>query len=113
MSRRYAILSPDRFAVDAKTAHGVIRYGSDEVVAVIDPVNAGRRVNDVLPYLRSDAPIVSSIAEALQFAPTALLVGTAPKGGGLPPDWRGAILEAIGARLEIVSGLHEILNADR
>ncbi len=113
MSRRYAILAPDRFAGDAKTAHGVIRYGSDEVVAVVDPSNAGRRVREVLPHLVSDAPIVASVTEALQFAPTALLIGTAPKGGGLPPGWRDAVLEAIAARLEIVSGLHEMLDEDR
>jgi uncharacterized NAD-dependent epimerase/dehydratase family protein len=113
MNRRYAILAPDRFKSDAKTAHGVIRYGRDEVVAVIDPSTAGRRVRDVLGYLDSDAPIVASVAEALKYAPTALLIGTAPKGGGLPPAWRGEVLEAIGARLEIVSGLHEMLDADR
>ncbi len=113
MSRRYAILAPDRFAGDAKTAHGVIRYGSDEVVAVVDPGNAGRRVREVLPHLASDAPIVASVTEALQFAPTALLIGTAPKGGGLPPGWRDAVFEAIAARLEIVSGLHEMLDEDR
>lgn len=111
--RRYAILAPDRFAHDAKTAHGVIRYGNDEVVAVIDPANAGRRVRDVLPYLDSDAPIVATVADALQFSPNALLIGTAPKGGGLPPTWRGAVGDAIAARLEIVSGLHEMLDADR
>lgn len=113
MTRRYAILAPDRFERDAKTAHGVIRYAADEVVAVIDPAHAGRRVVDVLPYLANDAPIVASVSEALAFAPNALLIGTAPKGGGLPPDWRSAILQAIGARLEIVSGLHEILGNDR
>jgi uncharacterized NAD-dependent epimerase/dehydratase family protein len=113
MSRRYAILALDRFEDDAKTAHGVIRYGSDDVVAVIDPSNAGRSVRDLLPHLQSDAPIVASVAEALQFSPTALLIGTAPKGGGLPPEWRGAVLEAIAARLEIVSGLHEMLEEDR
>lgn len=113
MTRRYAILAPDRFASDAKTAHGVIRYGTDEVVAVIDPVNAGRRVRDVLPYLESDAPIVENVAQALEYAPTALLIGTAPKGGGLPPEWRAAVLEGIAAKLEIVSGLHEILHSDR
>jgi uncharacterized NAD-dependent epimerase/dehydratase family protein len=113
MKRRYAILAPDRFKTDAKTAHGVIRYGNDEVVAVIDPSNAGRRVREVLGYLDSDAPIVASLAEALQFSPTALLIGTAPKGGGLPAAWRGAVLEGIGARLEIVSGLHEMLDEDR
>lgn len=113
MSRRYAVLALDRFETDAKTAHGVIRYGSDEVVAVVDPSTAGRRVRDVLPYLESDAPIVANISDALPFSPTALLIGTAPKGGGLPAQWRGAVLEAIAARLEIVSGLHELLGKDR
>ncbi|HEY1867095.1 MAG TPA: DUF1611 domain-containing protein [Candidatus Cybelea sp.] len=113
MNRRYAILAFDCFEDDAKTAHGVIRYGSDEVVAVIDPSCAGRRVRDVLPYLESDAPIVASLTQALKYSPNALLIGTAPKGGGLPAQWRGAILEAIGAHLEIVSGLHEMLDQDR
>jgi len=111
--RRYAILALDRFQDDAKTAHGVLRYGNDEVVAVIDPSCAGRRVRDVLPYLESDTPIVESLSQALQYAPTALLIGTAPKGGGLPTEWRGTILEAIAAHLEIVSGLHEMLDEDR
>ena len=112
MKRRYAILTPDRFRDDAKTAHGVIRYGTDEVVAVIDPSLAGKRVNEVLPFLRSDAPIVATVAEALAFQPTSLLIGTAPKGGALPPDWRKAVLDAIAAKLEIVSGLHDILGKD-
>jgi uncharacterized NAD-dependent epimerase/dehydratase family protein len=113
MTRKYAILALDRFKEDAKTAHGMIRYGDDEVVAVIDPSLAGKRVRDVLPYLESEAPIVTSVTDALRLSPTALLIGTAPKGGGLPPEWRGAVLEAIAARLEIVSGLHEILDRDR
>lgn len=110
--RRYAVLAPERFVDDAKTAHGVIRYGSDEVVAVVDPSVAGRRVRDVVPHLDSDAPIVAQISEALAFAPDALLIGTAPKGGGLPPAWRAEVLEAIAAKLQIVSGLHEILARD-
>lgn len=112
MKRRYAVLALDRFATDAKTAHGVIRYGADDVVAVIDPASAGRRIRDVLPYLKSDAPVVGSVEESLRYSPTALLIGTAPKGGGLPPAWRSAVLEAIAARLEIVSGLHEQLDRD-
>jgi len=112
VKRRYAILAPDHFAVDAKTAHGVIAYGADETVAVIDPANAGKRVSDLLPYLRSDAPIVASVAEALRFEPTALLIGTAPRGGALPAAWRAEILAAIAAKLEIVSGLHDMLGED-
>ncbi len=78
--RRYVILAPDRFVEDAKTAHGVIRYGTDEIVAVVDPSAAGRRVRDVVAHLDSDAPVVASVGEALAFSPTALLIGTAPKG---------------------------------
>ncbi|HEV3092680.1 MAG TPA: DUF1611 domain-containing protein [Candidatus Cybelea sp.] len=112
MTRRYAILAPERFAHDAKTAHGVIAYGTDEIVAVVDPTLAGKRVREVLPYLDSNAPIVASLGDALKYSPTALLIGTAPKGGALPPAWRAAVLEAIAAKLEIVSGLHELLGAD-
>src|SRR5581483_5339410 len=111
--RRYAILAIDRFAIDAKTAHGVIRYGEDDVVAVVDPACAGRRAGDVLPHLSSDAPVVATIEESLAYAPTSLLIGTAPRGGALPPEWRRAVLDAIAARLEIVSGLHDMLGDDR
>jgi uncharacterized NAD-dependent epimerase/dehydratase family protein len=110
--RRYAILAPGRFATDAKTAHGVIAYGNDDVVAVVDPEHAGVTVADILPYLRSKAPIVASVEQALAFNPTSLLIGTAPKGGALPPDWRKAVLDAIDAKLEIVSGLHDMLGDD-
>ena len=40
--RRYAILAEGRFAdTSAKTAHGLIRYGKDEVVCVMDSTLAG------------------------------------------------------------------------
>lgn len=110
--RRYAVLAPGCFANNAKTAHGVIRYGTDETVAVIDPSLDGKRVREAVPYLQSDAPIVSTLAQALPYEPTALLIGTAPKGGKLPPDWRAEVLAAIRAGLEIVSGLHDLLAAD-
>ena len=50
--RRYAVLAPGCFTGRAaKTAHGVIAYGREPVVAVIDPALEGRRVCDVLPRL--------------------------------------------------------------
>ncbi|MBC5810274.1 MAG: DUF1611 domain-containing protein [Candidatus Eremiobacteraeota bacterium] len=111
--RRYAILAPHTFAESrAKTAHGVIAYGADPVVAVIDPDHAGKRVRDVVGYLRSDAPIVASLEEALARNPTSLLIGVAPPGGALPSDWRGAIARALEAGLDLVSGLHETLGDD-
>jgi uncharacterized NAD-dependent epimerase/dehydratase family protein len=111
-ARRYLVLAPDHFAHNAKTAHGVIRYSEDETVAIVDPQCAGQRVKEVLPYLRSDAPIVASVSEGLKFNPTSLLIGTAPKGGKLPPHWRAEVVAAIRAGLEIVSGLHDMLGED-
>jgi uncharacterized NAD-dependent epimerase/dehydratase family protein len=111
--RRYAILAPGSFGdVRAKTAHGVIRYAEDATVAVVDPDHAGKSVRDVLPYLDSDAPIVASVAAALAFEPTSLLVGVAPPGGALPASWRGEIAAALDAGLDVVSGLHQTLGDD-
>ena len=110
--RRYAILAEGWFANrHAKTAHGLIAYGRDEVVAVIDSTLADgtRRVLDVLPSLRRDAPIVGTLREALEYSPTSLLVGLAPAGGRLPGEWMQALREAAEAGLEIVSGLHQRL----
>src|SRR5688572_32954451 len=74
--RRYAILAEGRFAnSSAKTAHGLIRYGKDEVVCVMDSTLAGERVADVLSDLGRDAPIVGTPEEALELSPTSVLVG--------------------------------------
>src|SRR5918999_200704 len=108
--RRYAILAEGRFADrSAKTAHGLIRYGKDEVVCVMDSTLAGRSVADVLPDLGREAPIVGTLEEALELSPTAVLVGLAPPGGRLPEEWMEILRVAAEAGLEIVSGLHQRL----
>jgi uncharacterized NAD-dependent epimerase/dehydratase family protein len=108
--RRYAILAEGWFANrHAKTAHGLMRYGRDEVVAVIDSTLAGRRVLEVMPDLERDAQIVGSLQEALEHSPTSILVGLAPAGGQLPEEWMETLKEASRAGLEIVSGLHQRL----
>ena len=108
--RRYAVLAEGWFANShAKTAHGLIRYGKDEVVAVIDSTLAGKRVADVLPDLGRDAPIVGRLEEALELSPTSVLVGLAPAGGRLPTEWMETLRAAADAGLEIVSGLHQRL----
>ena len=111
--RRYAILAPGLFATrNAKTAHGVIAYGRDEVVCVVDPDHAGKRVRDAVGYLASDIPIVASLDDAWAFAPTALLVGVAPPGGALPAAWRATLVRALEGGLEVVSGLHQQIGDD-
>lgn len=111
--RRYVILTEGMLATsNGKTAHGVLRYRSDSVVAVIDSAFAGKRVIDVLPSLGSTAPIVATLEEAMRFQPNALLIGVATEGGRLPPVQRGTVLQAVDAGLEIVSGLHQLLRDD-
>lgn len=113
LRRRYAVFAPDCFdSREAKTAHGVIRYSDDKTAVVIDPKHVGRRVCDVLPFLRNEAPIVARVADALAFNPTSLLIGVAPAGGAMSPVWRAELLTAIAAKLEIVNGLHATFRDD-
>ena len=110
--RRYVILADGRLR-EAKTAHGVLRYGGDEVVAVLDSTLAGRTVGDAMPDLLVDpgreAPVVATLEEALAHGPTSVLVGVAPAGGRLPEEWMETLREAAEAGLEIVGGLHQRL----
>lgn len=111
--RRYLILAPNAFAsTSAKTAHGVIAYGKDACVGVVDPAHAGKSVREVVPFLQSEVPIVASVREGLALRPTALLIGVAPPGGAISSRWRGEILTALRAGLEVVSGMHELLRDD-
>ena len=115
--RRIVILAEGEFSGEsAKTAHGVLRYGPDVVVAVIDSTLAGRRVGDVMaPNARyGDVPIVASLDAAVGMPepPTTLLIGIAPAGGKLPDAWRGIVLQALQAGLDVVSGLHLFLGDD-
>lgn len=110
--RRYAILSEGAFGdLPSKTAMGVIRYGRDPVVAVLDSTRAGRNVKEWLGEA-FDIPVVASLAEALAYHPDALLIGIAPQGGRIPPDWRRTIMQAIDSGLDVVSGLHEFVSED-
>jgi uncharacterized NAD-dependent epimerase/dehydratase family protein len=95
-----------------KTAVGVIRYGPDDVTAVIDSTQAGGNVATILPG--HDIPIVATLDEALALdpPPDTLLIGIAPTGGKLPDAWRTTILAAIRAGLDVHSGLHTFLGDD-
>ncbi len=113
MSERLAIFAEGLFAGHhGKTAHGVIRYGTREVVAVIDSTQAGRTAVEVVPFSRRDVPIVATLREAIDLGANALLVGVAPTGGKLDPAWRAVLLEAIGAGLHVEAGLHTQLHED-
>jgi uncharacterized NAD-dependent epimerase/dehydratase family protein len=111
--RRLVILAEGNFGFHhGKTAVGVIRYGPDDVRAVIDSTQAGGNVSSILPD--HDIPIVATLDEALerQPRPDTLLIGIAPTGGKLPDSWRTTILAAIRAGLDVHSGLHTFLGDD-
>ena len=94
MSERLAIFAEGLFAAhNGKTAHGVIRYGTRDVVAVIDSTQAGRTAGQVVPFSLRPVPIVATLGEAIELGATALLVGVAPTGGKLDPAWRAVLLE--------------------
>jgi len=113
--RRIAILAEGAFEWHyGKTATGVIRYGKDTVVAVIDSTKAGMDVPQALggaPFGHG-IPVVRDIKEALTYSPDTLLIGIAPMGGALPAAWRWQLLTAIDAGLNLVSGLHFFLSDD-
>ncbi len=112
--RRIAILAEGSFHwQDAKTAVGMIRYGQDQIVAVLDSTKAGQDASEVLGNgVGAGIPIVRNVGESLDYHPDTLLIGIAPIGGTLPAPWRAQVMQAINSGLNIISGLHEFLSDD-
>ncbi|HET8909962.1 MAG TPA: DUF1611 domain-containing protein, partial [Ktedonobacteraceae bacterium] len=112
--KKIAILAEGSFELHyGKTATGVIRYGHDKVVAVIDSTKAGQNVSQALGLdLGKDIPVVRDIHEALEYQPDVLLIGIAPQGGNLPDSWRWQLLTAMERGLDIVNGLHVFFSED-
>lgn len=113
--RRVAILAEGAFNPHTgKTATGLIRYGKEPVVAVIDSTRAGLDVSHALNReIGRGIPVVRDIYEAMTCGPDTLLIGIAPMGGALPESWRWQLLAAIEAGLNLVSGLHFFLSEDQ
>ena len=112
--RRLVILTEGQFNVhDAKTALGVMRYGRDRVVCLLDSTMVGRRLAEVVGEdPRFDIPAVAALNDALALGVDALLIGIAPTGGRLPSDWRATILAALLAGLDVLGGLHTFIGDD-
>ncbi len=107
------IITHDYFDTkNAKTAHGVIMYSEIfDVVGVVDRKFAGNRTCDVVPFIKEEISIYSSIKEALDNVNARVLIlGVAPPGGRLPEDWLDEIKAAINAGIDVISGLHVFLS---
>jgi uncharacterized NAD-dependent epimerase/dehydratase family protein len=112
MDHRYLVLAEAHFGPQtSKTANSALRYLPERVVGVVDARHAGKSVQSVLGF-GGGIPVVAGMEEGLRLGPTALLIGIAPQGGGLPGAWRPAIETAIDAGLDVVSGLHAHLGDD-
>ncbi|MGH3135261.1 MAG: DUF1611 domain-containing protein [Gaiellaceae bacterium] len=87
-----------------KTMRGIIRYGPDPVVAIVDSARAGETHESI--------PIVGTVADALPLTPTVGVVGVATQGGRFPPAWRALLEDCIASGLDVESGLHEFISDD-
>jgi uncharacterized NAD-dependent epimerase/dehydratase family protein len=105
-----AILVNSDDPFNAKTAVGVLRYGRDPIVALIDSERAGRTAADVYG-LRPDVPIVAGVRD-LPSEARRLLIGIASRGGQLPDQMRAEILAAIERGLDVFNGLHTFITQD-
>ncbi len=109
--KRLLIYAPGEFGRGhSKTAEGVLRYGRNPVVGIVDASRSGTCA-DVIG-IRPDVPFYPDVASALSAGPQALLLGTAPRGGRLPAEWRADIRLALEHGLDIISGLHHVLADD-
>lgn len=102
--------------IDGKTANGLVRSSERyRIVAVIDSTFAGRDAGHVLDGVDAGIPIVATLPDVVRVVghlPDLFIFGLAPLSGLMSRSERGAVLEAIMAGLDIVSGLHEFLNDD-
>ena len=87
-----------------KTMRGIIRYGPDPVVAILDSARAGE--------MQDGIPVVETVNDSLCFDPTVAVVGVATQGGRFPPAWRELLKSCIAKGLDVESGLHEYISED-
>ncbi|MGH7646288.1 MAG: DUF1611 domain-containing protein [Gemmatimonadales bacterium] len=109
---RFLIVADGQFGpLTSKTANSCLRYFPDRIVAVLDRSQAGKTVQQVLGF-GGAIPVVDDFTRGLALGATAVLIGIAPRGGQLPPEWRGWLRSAIERGLEIWSGLHTFIADD-
>ena len=93
----------------AKTAMSLLRYRSEDVLALLDSTEAGKSAGELLG-MGGETPVVASL-DAVK-SPDSLVLGIAPPGGKIPGEWKAVIVEAIERGLDVVSGLHDFLTDD-
>ncbi len=82
------------------------------IKAVIDKKWRGRDAGEVLDGKYRDIPIFATIEDYMQVngKPDVCIVGVATKGGKIPLEVYEHIEEAMKARIDVISGLHEFVS---
>ena len=91
-----------------KMGFGSVRYLANDIVAVIDSAQAGRKMSDFMNTSRS-IPVVASLEESLVLGAEVLLLGIAPVGGKIPDFWYETLDKAIDSGISLINGLHDLL----
>ncbi|MDG1996602.1 MAG: DUF1611 domain-containing protein [Emcibacteraceae bacterium] len=84
----------------AKTGGGLIEWRPELCLGQIAIGKGGIPVD--VPHM--------AIEDAVNAGVKSLIIGTASVGGGLPDEWLDTIEEAIDAGLDVVAGVHKLLN---
>lgn len=90
---------PDQLA--AKTAHGIVDWRREWCLGQLRLPGCGADLG--LPEI--------TVAEAARQGAKTLIVGVANAGGVLPDHWTAVIVEALGAGMDVASGLHTRLGS--
>ena len=104
--KRYLVLA-EGYSADphyGKTARGVMRYGADPVVAVVDSERPGEALDGV--------PVVATVEDALAYEPTTALVGVATARRAPAAEWRAILEERARGRARPRVGMHQFLGDD-
>ena len=110
---RFVILSIDSFDyIENKTGNMLIRYRTNEVVAVIDPSTKGLCSQDVIG-VGGKIPVVSSFNESKRYKPDTLVIGNATQAGQITEDMKSELTYALSLVVDVISGMHNFQSTDK
>lgn len=121
-NKTFLILTEGCFGVlKSKTAVGLLRYGKNKIAGILDSEHAGKTTRTfekeyntrLSSKLNPEVPFFASLEEGMQAGANTLVVGVAPRGGGLPDSWVMIIEKALQNGMHIISGLHDFLSENK
>ena len=110
--KKIVILSHGAFNyIKNKTGNMLIRYRTDEVIALLDRTKSGMTANDELGY-GGNIPVLDNFDNCIDLEPDTLVIGNASQGGFISDDYRAEVIKAIEFGCDIISGMHHFINDD-